>query len=246
MLGAEKLKPELVGQIREAWGIEPLQGYGCTETGPVVSVNSPLEHRGAGGRAVAGNRSGTVGQPLPGTAAKTVDPETGLDLPDGAEGVVCVKGPQVMLGYLDRPDATAEVLRDGWYSTGDLGHLDEDGFLVITDRLSRFSKIGGEMVPHRAVEAAVLEAAGGLRAGRRGHLLARPQARRAAGRGPTPPNSGWPPRRSSAASKAARCRSSGSPRPRNFVASRGGADPRLGQARPPSPPGNSPGSVGGG
>ena len=97
----------------------------------------------------------------PGTLVKTVDPETGEDLPDGREGVVCVKGPQVMAGYLDRPEATAEVLRDGWYWTGDLGLVDPDGFIRITDRLSRFSKIGGEMVPHRAVESAILEALGG-------------------------------------------------------------------------------------
>ena len=160
VLGAEKLKPELEAQIREAWGIEPLQGYGCTETGPVVSVNSPLEMRGAGGKAVAGNRSGTVGRLMPGTSAKTVHHETRADLPFGSEGVVCVKGPQVMLGYLDRPDATAEVLRDGWYSTGDLGHVDQDGFLSITGRLSRFSKIGGEMVPHEPVENAIHELAG--------------------------------------------------------------------------------------
>src|SRR5262249_32730819 len=76
------------------------------------------------------------------------------------EGVVCVKGPQVMVGYLDRPEATAKVLKDGWYNTGNLGMLDADGFLTITDRMSRFSKVGGEMVPHLAVESALMEAAG--------------------------------------------------------------------------------------
>lgn len=160
VLGAEKLKLELAGQIREAWGIEPLEGYGCTETGPVVSVNSPYERNSPDGHPVPGNRYGTVGQPMPGTIIKTIDPETGADLPPGQEGIICVKGPQVMPGYLDRPDATDEVLRDGWYSTGDLGLVDPDGFLSITDRLNRFSKIAGEMVPHGILESAINEAAG--------------------------------------------------------------------------------------
>jgi acyl-[acyl-carrier-protein]-phospholipid O-acyltransferase/long-chain-fatty-acid--[acyl-carrier-protein] ligase len=161
ILGAEKLKPELARDIREKLGIEPLEGYGCTETGPVVSVNTPHAMVLPDGRTVAGNRPGTVGLPLPGTAVKTVDPETEADLPRGTEGMVLVKGPQVMVGYLNRPDATAKVLTDGWYSTGDLGYVDPDGFLRITDRLSRFSKVGGEMVPHQGVESAIMEASGG-------------------------------------------------------------------------------------
>ncbi|RUL89368.1 AMP-binding protein [Tautonia sociabilis] len=160
VLGAEKLKPELAERIREAWGIEPLEGYGCTETGPVVSVNSPYERKAADGRPVPGNRPGTVGQPMPGTLVKVVDPESGQELPPGREGIICIKGPQVMAGYLNHPEATAQVLRDGWYWTGDLGLVDEDGFIVITDRLNRFSKVAGEMVPHGAVESAILEAAG--------------------------------------------------------------------------------------
>jgi acyl-[acyl-carrier-protein]-phospholipid O-acyltransferase / long-chain-fatty-acid--[acyl-carrier-protein] ligase len=158
LLGAEKLKPELEREIRTKLGVVPLEGYGCTETGPVVAVNVPTEKRARDGRTVAGNRPGTVGMPLPGTAIKTVDPESGAELPRGIEGVILVKGPQVMVGYLNRPEATAKVLRNGWYSTGDLGYLDADGFLKITDRLSRFSKIGGEMVPHLAVETAIMEA----------------------------------------------------------------------------------------
>jgi acyl-[acyl-carrier-protein]-phospholipid O-acyltransferase / long-chain-fatty-acid--[acyl-carrier-protein] ligase len=157
ILGAEKLKPSLAREIREGLGIEPLEGYGCTETAPVVAVNVPHKARG---RDIIGNRPGTVGMPLPGTAIKTTDPETGADLPRGSEGAIHVKGPQVMVGYLDRPESTAKVLKDGWYATGDLGLLDADGFLTITDRLSRFSKIGGEMVPHQGVESAILEATG--------------------------------------------------------------------------------------
>lgn len=149
ILGAEKLKPELARDAKEKLGVVLLEGYGCTETGPVAAVNIPET-----------NRPGTVGRPLPGTAIKTADPETGADLPRGTEGIIHVKGPQVMVGYLNRPEATAAVLKDGWYSTGDIGLLDDDGYLKITDRYSRFSKVGGEMVPHLAVEAAIVEACG--------------------------------------------------------------------------------------
>jgi acyl-[acyl-carrier-protein]-phospholipid O-acyltransferase/long-chain-fatty-acid--[acyl-carrier-protein] ligase len=160
ILGSEKLKPELYATIKEALEYEPMEGYGCTELSPVVSVNNihPMPTRD--GRTVVGNRPGTTGMPLPGTAIKTVDPETGADLPRGAEGVVWVKGPQVMMGYLNKPEATAKVLKDGWYCTGDIGRQDEDGFLTLTGRLSRFAKIGGEMVPLEAVEAAIQAASG--------------------------------------------------------------------------------------
>ncbi len=160
VLGAEKLKPELERSIRETLQTIPLEGYGCTELSPVVAVNTPHEKRTRDGRTVPGNRLGSVGMPLPGTAVKAVDHDTGADLPRGTEGLILVSGPQVMVGYLGRPEATAKVLKDGWYTTGDLGYVDDDGFLWITDRLSRFSKIGGEMVPHLRVEAAILEATG--------------------------------------------------------------------------------------
>jgi acyl-[acyl-carrier-protein]-phospholipid O-acyltransferase/long-chain-fatty-acid--[acyl-carrier-protein] ligase len=160
LLGAEKVKPELSKEVKETLGIDVLEGYGCTELSPVVSVNVLHEVKTPDGRTTSGNHLGTVGQPMPGTAIKTVDPDTGADLPLGSTGVIHVKGPQVMVGYLNRPEATAKVLQDGWYSTGDLGCIDEDGFLKITDRLSRFSKIGGEMVPHQAVEQAIQDALG--------------------------------------------------------------------------------------
>jgi acyl-[acyl-carrier-protein]-phospholipid O-acyltransferase/long-chain-fatty-acid--[acyl-carrier-protein] ligase len=161
VLGAEKLKPELAAEIRERLGIEPLEGYGCTETGPGAAVNVPEEKRTPDGRMVPGNRPGTVGMLFPGTMVKTTDPDTGAELPRGATGLVHIKGPQVMKGYLKRPEATARVLKDGWYNTGDLGFQDADGFLSITGRISRFSKIGGEMVPHERVESAILSVATG-------------------------------------------------------------------------------------
>src|SRR5678816_2873969 len=92
---------------------------------------------------------------IPGVAAKIVDKETGEGPLFGREGLLLVKGPNLMAGYLNQPERTAEVMRDGWYVTGDIASIDEDGFIFITDRLSRFSKIGGEMVPHLKVEEAV-------------------------------------------------------------------------------------------
>jgi acyl-[acyl-carrier-protein]-phospholipid O-acyltransferase/long-chain-fatty-acid--[acyl-carrier-protein] ligase len=160
LLGAEKLKPKLAEEIRETIAVNPLEGYGTTEMSPVAAVNVPFDIELPDGRTVPGNRSGSVGRPLPGTAIRTIDPDTEAPLPRGAEGLILVKGPQVMSGYLGRPEATAKVLRDGWYNTGDLGYLDPDGFLVITGRLSRFAKIAGEMIPQEGVEAALMEAAG--------------------------------------------------------------------------------------
>ncbi len=160
LLGAEKLKVETAREIEETIHVDPLEGYGTTEMSPVAAVNVPFDVTLPDGRQVPGNRRGTVGRPLPGTAIKTTDPDTGAELPRGADGMIHVKGPQIMAGYLDRPEATAKVLVDGWYCSGDLGHLDPDGFLVITGRLSRFAKIAGEMVPHEGVEAALMAAAG--------------------------------------------------------------------------------------
>ena len=99
---------------------------------------------------------------MPGIAAKIVNPETFELMPFGQEGMLLIKGPNVMKGYLNNPLQTAKVMKDGWYITGDIGIIDEDGFIAITDRLSRFSKIGGEMVPHIRVEEEIHEAAGAL------------------------------------------------------------------------------------
>lgn len=159
-LGAEKLMPELALELKDRLHIEPLEGYGATELSPVVAFNISHEFARPDGTLIAGNRLGTVGRPLPGTCLKMIHPDTGDDLPAGAEGILCVKGPQVMVGYLNRPDATAKVMKDGWYVTDDLAHIDDDGFLIIAGRLSRFSKIGGEMVPHEQLEQKAREIAG--------------------------------------------------------------------------------------
>jgi acyl-[acyl-carrier-protein]-phospholipid O-acyltransferase/long-chain-fatty-acid--[acyl-carrier-protein] ligase len=148
--GAEKMPPTLAEEFKARFDVQPLEGYGCTELSPVASTNVPNWER-AGVRQV-GNKPGTIGQPLPGVAARIVNPETLEPLPPGQEGLLLVYGANVMAGYLGRPELTKEVIRNGWYVTGDIARYDEDGFLTITDRLTRFSKIGGEMVPHQKIE----------------------------------------------------------------------------------------------
>ena len=151
--GAEKLPKELADAFEQRFGVRPYEGYGTTELSPVVSTNVPPQ-RMTGGLNL-GFKEGTVGRPLPGISAKIVDLQTGEDLGPDQSGMLMVKGQNVMQGYLDEPQLTAQVIRDGWYKTGDVAMIDGDGFLRITGRESRFSKIGGEMVPHLRIEEAL-------------------------------------------------------------------------------------------
>lgn len=148
--GAEKLTKKVFDTFKEKYGISLLEGYGCTEMAPLVSVSTPdvPTHHGV----QRANKLGAVGMPSPGVSAKIVDPETGQDLPLGQEGLLYVRGGNRMLGYINRPQETAEVFEKKWYITGDIAFIDEDGFIHIVDRLSRFSKIGGEMVPHIKIQ----------------------------------------------------------------------------------------------
>lgn len=150
VVGAEKLKPAIIQAFHEKFGIRPLEGYGATECSPVISVNLPPVE--IDGEKHDSAREGSVGRPLPGMAVKIQHPETGDSLSPGQEGLLLVRGPNVMQGYLNQPEKTAEVLQDGWYVTGDIVHLDAEGYITIKDRWARFSKIGGEMVPHIAIE----------------------------------------------------------------------------------------------
>ncbi|HKV48331.1 MAG TPA: AMP-binding protein, partial [Candidatus Acidoferrales bacterium] len=156
VVGAEKLPERLAQAFEDRFGLRPLEGYGCTECSPIVAVNT-RDFRAAGFHQVGAKR-GCIGHPLPGVSIKIVDPETHSELPPDSPGLLLVKGPNVMQGYLNNPQKTADVLEDGWYVTGDIAAEDEDGFLTITDRMSRFSKIGGEMVPHIKVEESLHEA----------------------------------------------------------------------------------------
>jgi acyl-[acyl-carrier-protein]-phospholipid O-acyltransferase/long-chain-fatty-acid--[acyl-carrier-protein] ligase len=150
LCGAEKLPEGLAKEFEDKFGIVPLEGYGCTELSPAAAANVPDQEKD--GFRQIGNKPGTIGQPLPGVAGRVLDPEKLEPLPPEQEGMLLIYGANVMAGYLGRPEDTQKVIRDGWYVTGDIARYDGDGFLTLTDRLSRFSKIGGEMVPHQRIE----------------------------------------------------------------------------------------------
>lgn len=153
--GAEKLRKDIAEKAREATGLTVVEGYGCTELSPIVSIN--LSHSVFDLGRECGH-PGSVGAPMPGIHVKIVDPDTREELPENTPGLVLVKGGSVMMGYLDDPEATAAAIdKDGFYNTGDIASLSEDGYLTITGRQSRFSKIAGEMVPHELVEMAINE-----------------------------------------------------------------------------------------
>jgi acyl-[acyl-carrier-protein]-phospholipid O-acyltransferase/long-chain-fatty-acid--[acyl-carrier-protein] ligase len=161
VVGAEKLSERLADAVEQYFGIRPLEGYGTTECAPAVAVNI-MDFRAAGFHQIGGKR-GKIGRVLPGMMARLTNPEdpwNGKTVPVGEPGMLLVRGPNVMHGYLGLPEKTADVLRHGWYCTGDVATVDEDGFLQITGRLSRFSKVGGEMVPHLKIEEKLQELAG--------------------------------------------------------------------------------------
>ena len=139
--GADKCPDALREGFRNKHGVVLLEGYGTTETSPVISVNS-LEF----------NRPGSTGKVLPNIQVRIENFETGQDCSVGEIGKILVKGPSVMKGYYDDPEQTAEVLKDGWYNTGDMGYLDKDGYLWHAGRFKRFTKVGGEMVSLVKVE----------------------------------------------------------------------------------------------
>ncbi len=151
--GGEKLNPAQADAFERDFGIRPLEGFGATELSPVAALSLPNQRLAR--EKVIGNKPGSIGRPLPNVAVKIVNPETGAPCGVNESGLMLVKGPNVMNRYLNDPERTAEAIHDGWYNTGDIAKVDSDGFIFLTDRLSRFSKIGAEMVPHGAVEAAL-------------------------------------------------------------------------------------------
>jgi acyl-[acyl-carrier-protein]-phospholipid O-acyltransferase/long-chain-fatty-acid--[acyl-carrier-protein] ligase len=159
--GAEKLPADLAEKFEERFGKRILEGYGLTETTPVVSVNMPNPPTATNATDEQERyRFGSVGRLLPGIALQIRDAETDEKLSIHDVGMCYFKGPNIFQGYLKDEERSAEVLNDGWFRTGDLARMDEDGFLHIEGRLSRFSKIGGEMVPHLTVESKIEKALG--------------------------------------------------------------------------------------
>lgn len=166
IVGAEKLTLNTAEAFEEKFGHPAMEGYGLTEMAPVVACNLPDVAAGLlpdGGRAYQpGRRLGSVGKIAPGIAVRVTDPDDD-NVPRSLHdtGMLWYRGPNVFEGYFGEPELTAKVkTADGWFRTGDLGRVDEDGFLFIEGRVSRFSKIAGEMVPHEAVEAKIQEALG--------------------------------------------------------------------------------------
>jgi 4-coumarate--CoA ligase len=144
--GAAPLGAEVEAEAAQRVGAEVVQGYGLTETSPVTHATAP-------GKA----RSGSIGFVISNTEARVVDPESGSDLGEGAEGEIWIKGPQVMQGYLNNPEATRQTIDDdGWLHTGDIGWVDEDGYWYITDRLKELIKYKGFQVPPAELEALLL------------------------------------------------------------------------------------------
>jgi len=153
--GAEKLPQNLASAFEQRFGIRPQEGYGLTETSPATNVNLPDVAAENGETLIPSARPGSVGICLPGLAVRLTDPATEKAVALDKQGIIWFKGANIFKGYLGDPKKTADVLTDGWFRTGDVGRMDEDGFLFIEGRISRFSKIAGEMVPHETVEAAI-------------------------------------------------------------------------------------------
>jgi acyl-[acyl-carrier-protein]-phospholipid O-acyltransferase/long-chain-fatty-acid--[acyl-carrier-protein] ligase len=156
--GAEPLPRDLIDAFEARFGIRPFEGYGATETSPAIAFNTPPER--APGHTHNLLKEGTVGRPIADVQVQIRGRESGDPLPTGEEGLVWTTGPNVMLGYLGKPEQTARVVVDGWYNTNDIGFLDEEGFLNITGRVSQFSKIAGETVPHLLIEAEIAKLVG--------------------------------------------------------------------------------------
>lgn len=156
--GAEKLPLSLAKSFEEKFNIRPMEGYGLTETSPATNLNLSTPVPDGRKPVIGANRSGSVGKFLPGMAVKITNPATGAPSPINVQGTIWLRGANIFTGYLNNKQKTDEVIKDGWFNTGDIGRIDDDGFLYIEGRLSRFSKIAGEMVPHEAVEAAVTKA----------------------------------------------------------------------------------------
>ena len=147
--GADKCPDALRAGYLERHGIRVIEGYGTTETSPVISANTFENYR-----------PGSTGKVLPGVQVRIENYETGQGCGPGETGRILVKGDLVMKGYLDDFEETSMRIRHGWYDTGDMGYLDEDGFLWHAGRLKRFVKIGGEMVSLVKVEDVLQEVLG--------------------------------------------------------------------------------------
>ncbi len=159
VLGAEKLQPDLEKEFIDKCGVYPMEGYGLTETSPVIAANMPEPAAVKGSKFyIPGTVRPGVGAMLPGIAIRITDVDDDTkELPLTERGMIWFKGANVFSGYIGRPELNKEIFHDGWFKTGDIGQMDLNGFITLGGRLSRFSKIGGEMVPHEGVELALCQ-----------------------------------------------------------------------------------------
>jgi acyl-[acyl-carrier-protein]-phospholipid O-acyltransferase/long-chain-fatty-acid--[acyl-carrier-protein] ligase len=159
VVGAEKLQPDLEREFKERCGVTLLEGYGLTEAAPVCSVNVPNAPMITGSAFyVPGQNPRSIGVPLPGVAVRITDGDDDTrELPLTEQGMIWLKGANIFTGYVGKADMNPTIFKDGWFKTGDIGKMDLNGFITLGGRLSRFSKIGGEMVPHEGVEQALTE-----------------------------------------------------------------------------------------
>ena len=144
--GAAPASVELLTKFESRYGIPLIEGYGLSESSCASTVN-PLDGK---------RKAGTVGLPLPGQQIRIVDANND-DVPPGEPGEVLVAGPNVMRGYLNRPEETAKTVVDGWLHTGDIGRLDEDGYLVLVDRAKDMIIRGGENIYPKEIETVVYQ-----------------------------------------------------------------------------------------
>ncbi|MDX2111281.1 MAG: AMP-binding protein [Verrucomicrobiota bacterium] len=154
--GAEKTPAGFGDLWEQTFGSTYLEGYGLTETSPVACVNLPERASPDRTRTLPpASLRGSVGQLFPGMSARIVDPGSGKGRKHNEVGMLELRGPNIFRGYLDDPHLTDTVFRGNWFITGDLARIDDAGYIHIEGRVSRFSKIGGEMVPHGTVESAI-------------------------------------------------------------------------------------------
>ncbi|MBT8350182.1 MAG: AMP-binding protein, partial [Deltaproteobacteria bacterium] len=149
--GSAPLLPRNFERIREIFGKEPVEREGMSETG--MNFSNPLQGR---------RKPGSIGLAMPGVNVRLVDPETGADVSPGQTGEIWLRSPAISPGYWQKPEETAEVVTNGWFKTGDLGHLDGDGYYYLTDRLKHIIISGGENISPKAVEAIINQIPGVL------------------------------------------------------------------------------------
>ncbi len=162
IVGAEKLTDDLEQEFLSRFGLQLMEGYGLTECSPICTVNirnaPPVE---GSNFYIPGHVQHSIGALLPGLAVRVTHLEDDeKELPITETGMLWFKGSNVFGGYLGKPELNDEIFHDGWFKSGDIGRVDLNGFIFLGGRLSRFSKVGGEMVPHIGVEQAITEALG--------------------------------------------------------------------------------------